>query len=409
MDKTKKGSDLDFDLDLDLNLNDDIDIDTGNDTKRPDKADNDITLDEIDLKIYRADGQEFKPESSSNHAVEPVITEIEAIQPSTTHQPEKPGPIVKKDPSGPHTSADISHDKTVVLNIDTINQTSTAMDENDESHEFEEITIHSQYLFKDSVEQKKTNPDTKKQNNTNNVSVSRYVEIKDKKPQSGKAETGDHKSWYYAIALVLLLFISLIAWVYFKLSAPSEIFTDNNVTTFKEQRQLPIGGIKTRQPVKTAPLVTTEQAYTDDSYNALPEDTQQAPPLRSNSTEIPVKENNTHQAIPHTRPANAAIKQTNQSTISSSTKSVIKTKHVWALNLPSVPDNREESYAELDRIVSTGIPAEIYEIEIKNIRWYRIRIKGFKSEKAAILYMDTVTKKTGVKKYWTNLISVPVY
>ena len=82
----------------------------------------------------------------------------------------------------------------------------------------------------------------------------------------------------------------------------------------------------------------------------------------------------------------------------------VKIKYVWALNLPSVSNERDESYAELERIQKAGIPAEIYEIEINQVLWFRIRIKGFDTEQNAIKYMEKVKRQTGISRYWTNLI-----
>ncbi|MCK4707007.1 MAG: SPOR domain-containing protein, partial [Gammaproteobacteria bacterium] len=78
----------------------------------------------------------------------------------------------------------------------------------------------------------------------------------------------------------------------------------------------------------------------------------------------------------------------------------------WALNLSSVYQKRAPVNRLLERIRSTGIPAEIKAVFINSSKWYRIRVFGFSNYAEAQGFMQEVTDKTDIEKYWISQVVV---
>ncbi|HID50137.1 MAG TPA: SPOR domain-containing protein [Chromatiales bacterium] len=82
--------------------------------------------------------------------------------------------------------------------------------------------------------------------------------------------------------------------------------------------------------------------------------------------------------------------------------------YVWSLNLMSIYKDKLAAENELSRIKEADIHAEILRVSVGSRVWYRLHITGFSSRAEARAYLDTVTKRTGIDKYWISRKPGPI-
>ncbi len=80
-------------------------------------------------------------------------------------------------------------------------------------------------------------------------------------------------------------------------------------------------------------------------------------------------------------------------------KGVAKSR--WVVNLVAF---RQKWYAanKLQEFKKKGVPADLIEVKVKGEKWYRLRVKGFKSKEKATTYSVDVKKKLNLGSVWVT-------